>query len=80
MRQGHHRPRNLASTLASIICCAASSVCAGRIEGSQIADPAASRAVLAIAQALMVHRDLDAAMIDIIITNAPERACRSDWT
>jgi hypothetical protein len=36
--------------------------------------------VLAIAQALMVHRDLDAAMIDIIITNAPERACRSNWT
>jgi hypothetical protein len=37
-------------------------------------------AVLAIAKALMVHRTLDAAMIDDIISRAPERARRTDWS
>jgi hypothetical protein len=36
-------------------------------------------AVLAIAEALMIHRMLDAAMIDTIITAAPERSRRADW-
>jgi hypothetical protein len=35
--------------------------------------------VLAIAQALTIHRMLDAAMIDTIITAAPERSRRADW-
>jgi hypothetical protein len=35
--------------------------------------------VLAIAEALMVHRTLDAAMIDDIISRAPERVRRADW-
>jgi hypothetical protein len=35
--------------------------------------------VLAIAEALMIHRTLDAAMIDSIIAAAPERARRADW-
>jgi hypothetical protein len=33
----------------------------------------------AIAEALMVHRTLDAAMIDTIIASAPERARRINW-
>jgi hypothetical protein len=36
-------------------------------------------AVLAIAEALMIHRTLDAERIDTIIANAPERARRADW-
>jgi hypothetical protein len=36
-------------------------------------------AALAIAEALMVRRTLDAAMIDSIIASAPERARRVDW-
>jgi hypothetical protein len=36
-------------------------------------------AVLAIAEALMVHRTLDAEQIDTIIASAPERARRADW-
>jgi hypothetical protein len=36
-------------------------------------------AVLAIANALMIHRTLDAVMIHKIIASAPERARRSDW-
>jgi hypothetical protein len=36
-------------------------------------------AVLAIANALMVHRTLDAVMIHKIIARAPERARRVDW-
>jgi hypothetical protein len=36
-------------------------------------------AVLAIANALMVHRTLDAVMIHKIIASAPERARRADW-
>jgi len=39
----------------------------------------ARAAVLAIAEALMIHRTLDAAMIDTIIAAAPERARRADW-
>jgi hypothetical protein len=35
--------------------------------------------VLAIANALMVHRTLDAVMIHKIIALAPERARRADW-
>jgi len=35
--------------------------------------------VLAIAEALMIYRTLDAAMIDTIIASAPERARRVDW-
>jgi hypothetical protein len=35
--------------------------------------------VLAIAEALMIDRTLDAAMIDDIISRAPERARRVDW-
>jgi hypothetical protein len=34
---------------------------------------------VAIANALMIHGTLDAAMIDIIIAAAPERARRADW-
>jgi hypothetical protein len=33
----------------------------------------------AIAEGLMIHRTLDAAMIDDIISRAPERARRADW-
>jgi hypothetical protein len=36
-------------------------------------------AVLAIANALMVHRTLDAVMIHEIIARAPERARRAAW-
>jgi hypothetical protein len=36
-------------------------------------------AVLAIANALMIHRTLDAVMIHKIIASAPERARRADW-
>jgi len=36
-------------------------------------------AVLAIANALMAHRTLDAVMIHEIISRAPERARRADW-
>jgi hypothetical protein len=36
-------------------------------------------AVLAIAEALMIHRTLDAVQIDTIIASAPERARRADW-
>jgi hypothetical protein len=36
-------------------------------------------AVLAIANALMVHRTLDAVMIHEIIALAPERVRRADW-
>jgi hypothetical protein len=35
-------------------------------------------AVLAIAEALMVHRTLDAEQIDTILVSAPERARRAD--
>jgi hypothetical protein len=35
--------------------------------------------VLAIANALMIHRTLDAVMIHEIIALAPERARRADW-
>jgi hypothetical protein len=37
-------------------------------------------AALAIAEALMIHRTLDAATIGTIIATAPERARRVDWT
>ena len=36
-------------------------------------------AVLAIAEALMVHRTLDAEQLDTIIASAPDRARRVDW-
>jgi hypothetical protein len=36
-------------------------------------------AVLTIANALMIHRTLDAVMIHKIIALAPERARRADW-
>jgi hypothetical protein len=36
-------------------------------------------AVWAIAEALMIHRTLDAEQIDTIIAAAPERARRIDW-
>jgi hypothetical protein len=36
-------------------------------------------AVLAIANALMLHRTLDAVMIHEIIASAPEHARRADW-
>jgi hypothetical protein len=36
-------------------------------------------AVLAIAEALMIERTLDAERIDSIIASAPERARRVDW-
>jgi hypothetical protein len=36
-------------------------------------------AVLAIANALMIHRTLDAVMIHRIVAVAPERARRADW-
>jgi hypothetical protein len=35
--------------------------------------------VLAIANALMIHKTLDAVMIHQIIALAPERARRADW-
>ena len=35
--------------------------------------------MLAIAEALMIHRTLDAEQIDTIIASAPERARRADW-
>jgi hypothetical protein len=37
-------------------------------------------AVLAIANALMIHRTLDAVMIHKIIASAPEHARRADWS
>jgi hypothetical protein len=36
-------------------------------------------AVLAIANALMIHRTLDAVMIHKIIASAPEHARRAEW-
>ena len=36
-------------------------------------------AVLAIANALMIHRTLDAVMVHRIVALAPERARRADW-
>jgi len=39
----------------------------------------ARAAVLAIAEALMIHRTLDTAMIDTIVAAALEHAGQSDW-
>jgi hypothetical protein len=71
-----------ARALASLICSSEDSITAylefGREEaGALIGQHRA--AVLAIAEALIIRRTLDAVMIDTIIAAAPERARRTDW-
>jgi hypothetical protein len=68
--------------LSSIVCTSASSIDAFLLLGLEEAKSLILQhraAVLAIASALMIHRTLDAAMIDTIITRAPELSRRADW-
>jgi hypothetical protein len=71
-----------ARSLASIICTSEASIDAflqlGLAEAKSLIGQHRA-AVLAIAEALMIHRTLDGAMIDTIISRAPERARRADW-
>jgi hypothetical protein len=76
-----HSDIRQARKLASIICSEASIDAYLRF-GAEEAKALIIRhraAVLAIAEALMVHRTLDASTIDDIISRAPERARRVDW-
>jgi hypothetical protein len=71
-----------ARALAGLICSSEESITANLEFGAKEARAPILRhraAVLAIAEALMVHRTLDAVMIDNIIAAAPERARRADW-
>jgi hypothetical protein len=71
-----------ARSLAGIFCTSESSIDAFLQLGLEEAKALISQhraAVLAIAEALIVHRTLDGAMIDSIIAAAPERARRADW-
>lgn len=77
-----HSDIRQAKALASLICSSEEAITAYLDFGRQEAKELILRhraAVLAIAEALMVHRTLDAAMIDTIIAVAPERARRADW-
>lgn len=71
-----------ARALAGLICSSEESITAymefGRAEAKALILQHQA-AVLAIAEALMVQRTLDATMIDDIISRAPERARRADW-
>jgi hypothetical protein len=71
-----------ARALASLICSSDASITAylefGREEAGALIEQHRA-AVLAIANALVIYRTLDAAMIDGIIAAAPERARRPDW-
>jgi hypothetical protein len=71
-----------ARSLASIICTSEFSIDAflqlGLAEAKSLIEQHRP-AVLAIAEALIIHRTLDGAMIDTIISRAPERARRADW-
>jgi hypothetical protein len=72
----------LSISTASIICASVSAVDAylsfGLAEAKALITEHRA-AVWAIAEALMVHRTLDAEQIDTIIAAAPERARRIDW-
>jgi hypothetical protein len=77
-----HSDIRQARKLASIICTSEVAIDAYLRFGAEEAKALIIRhraAVLAIAEALMVHRTLDAAMIDAIISRAPECARRADW-
>jgi hypothetical protein len=77
-----HSDIRQARVLASLICSSEEAITAylefGREEARALIGQRRA-AVLAIAEALMVHRTLDAAKIDTIIAAAPERARRADW-
>jgi hypothetical protein len=77
-----HSDIRQARALASLICSSESAIDAYLMFGLAEAKALIIRhraAVLAIANALMVHRTLDAVMIHEIIASAPERARRADW-
>lgn len=77
-----HSDIRQARALAGLICSSEESITAYLEFGAEEARALILRhrgAVLAIAEALLIHRTLDAAMIDAIISRAPERARRADW-
>jgi hypothetical protein len=77
-----HSDIRQAKALASLICTSEASIDAYLRFGAEEAKALIIQhraAVFAIAEALMVHRTLDAAMIDAIIASAPERGRRADW-
>jgi hypothetical protein len=71
-----------ARKIASMICTSEAAIDAylgfGLVEAKALIEQHRA-AVLAIAEALMVHRTLDAEQIDTIIATAPELARRADW-
>jgi hypothetical protein len=77
-----HSDIRQARKLASIICTSEASIDAYLRFGAEEAKALIEQhgaAVLAIAEALMIHRTLDTEQIDTIIAGAPERARRVDW-
>jgi ATP-dependent Zn protease len=77
-----HSDIRQARKLASIICTSEPSIDAFVLVGLEEAKSLILQhraAVLAVAEALIIHRTLDASMIDGIIASAPERARRADW-
>jgi ATP-dependent Zn protease len=77
-----HSDIRQARALASIICTSESSIDACLLLGSAEAESLILQhraAVLAIADALMIERSLNAERIDTIISSAPECARRADW-
>ena len=79
---GSRIPTSGRPALASLICSSESAIDAYLLFGLAEAKALIVRhraAVLAIANALMVHRTLDAVMIHEIIASAPEQARRADW-
>jgi hypothetical protein len=78
-----HSDIRQARALASIICSNGAAIDAYLLFGLAEAKALIQQhraAVLAIAEALMVERTLNAEQIDAIISAAPERARRADWT
>jgi hypothetical protein len=77
-----HSDIRQARALVSMICTSEASIDAYLRFGAEEAKALIVQhraAVLAIAEALMIHRTLDAEQIDTIIASAPERARRVDW-
>jgi hypothetical protein len=77
-----HSDIRQARALASIICTSESAIDAYLKFGTEEAKSLILQhraAVLAIAEALMIERTLNAERIDTIIAAAPERARRADW-
>jgi hypothetical protein len=77
-----HSDIRQARKLAAIICISEAAIDAYLRFGAEEAKALIIQhraAVLAIAEALMVHRTLDTEQIDTIIAAAPERARRADW-